>query len=94
MIRTISIPYYTSSMDLHVEEKNLKTVITAKTEDYVPEKSRRNSSRCLEHPIGTPKLSELAKGKIKSFLSPAITPGCPKQTDAADPFKGNPQRKS
>ena len=39
MIRTISIPYYTSSMDLHVEEKNLKTVITAKTEDYVPEKS-------------------------------------------------------
>lgn len=59
MIRTISIPYYTSSMDLHVEEKNLKTVITAKTEDYVPEKSPKELIEdALEHPIGTPKLSE------------------------------------
>ena len=69
MIRTISIPYYTSSMDLHVEEKNLKTVITAKTEDYVPEKSPKELIEdALEHPIGTPKLSELAKGKNKVVL--------------------------
>ena len=53
MIRTISIPYYTSSMDLHVEEKNLRTVITAKTEDYVPEKSPKELIEdALEHPIG------------------------------------------
>lgn len=69
MIRTISIPYYTSSMDLHVEEKNLKTVITAKTEDYVPEKSPKELIEdALEHPIGTPKLSELAKGKNEVVL--------------------------
>ena len=52
MIRTISIPYYTSSMDLHVPEKSPKELI----ED------------ALEHPIGTPKLSELAKGKNKVVL--------------------------
>lgn len=96
MIRTISIPYYTSSMDLHVEEKNLKTVITAKTEDYVPEKSPKELIEdALEHPIGTPKLSELAKGENKArSCHQRSHQGCPQQTDAADPFKGNPQRKS
>lgn len=49
--------------------KNLKTVITAKTEDYVPEKSPKELIEdALEHPIGTPKLSELAKGKNKVVL--------------------------
>ncbi len=78
------------------KKKNLKTVITAKTEDYVPEKSPKELIEdALEHPIGTPKLSELAKGKNKVVLvTQRSHQGCPQQTDAADPFKGNPQRKS
>jgi len=29
-MKTIEIPYYTSHMELHVDEKNLKAVIRAK----------------------------------------------------------------
>lgn len=29
-MKTISIPYYTSTLDLHVDEANLKAVVTAK----------------------------------------------------------------
>ena len=91
MIRTISIPYYTSSMDLHVEEKNLKTVITAKTEDYVPEKSPKELIEdALEHPIGTPKLSELAKGKNKVVLVTSDhTRAVPSRLTLPILFKGN-----
>ena len=38
-MRTIKIPYYTSSLDLHIEEENLEAVITAKTDEYVATKS-------------------------------------------------------
>ena len=33
-MKTIKIPYYTSSLDLHVDEKNLEAVITARTDEY------------------------------------------------------------
>ena len=36
MMKTIQIPYYTSSLDLHVEESNLEAVITAKTDSFDP----------------------------------------------------------
>ncbi|MEG0753138.1 MAG: hypothetical protein RR461_04855 [Angelakisella sp.] len=29
-MKTIAIPYHTGSMDLHIDEKNLQAVITAK----------------------------------------------------------------
>ena len=38
-MKTIKIPYYTSSLDLHVEEANLEAVINAKTDSYDPGKS-------------------------------------------------------
>ena len=33
-MKTISIPYYTSTLDLHVDEANLKAVVTAKMHEY------------------------------------------------------------
>ena len=69
MTKTIAIPYYTSTLDLHVEEKNLKAVITAKMHEFKADKSEEELVRdALMNPIGTPPLSELAKGKNKVVL--------------------------
>ncbi len=63
-MRTIKIPYYTSAMDLHVAEENLKAVIYAKTDEYDAGRSEADLVRgALENPIGAPKLRELARGK-------------------------------
>lgn len=68
-MKTIKIPYYTSSLDLHVEESNLEAVITAKTDAYDPGKSEAQLvEEALANPIGTPPLRELAKGKQKITL--------------------------
>ncbi len=65
-MRTIKIPYYTSHMELHVDEGNLRQVVTAKMHGFDPGKSEAEIIRdALEHPIGTPKLDELAVGKKK-----------------------------
>ena len=63
-MKTIPIPYYTSTLDLHVDEANLKAVVTAKMHEYKADKSEEQLVLdALEHPIGTPRLRELAKGK-------------------------------
>ncbi|MBR0131021.1 MAG: nickel-dependent lactate racemase [Firmicutes bacterium] len=68
-MKTISIPYYTSALDLHVSEENLKAVITAKMHHLKPEKSEPELIRdALENPIGTPRLRDLATGKKKVVL--------------------------
>ncbi len=68
-MQTIKIPYYREKLDLHVEEKNLKAVVTAKMHEYNPGKNEVEIIKdALAHPIGTPKLSELAKGKKKITL--------------------------
>lgn len=68
-MKTIKIPYYTSSLDLHVEEENLEAVINAKTDSYDPGKSETELvEEALAKPIGTPRLRELAKGKQKVTL--------------------------
>ena len=68
-MKTIKIPYYTSSLDLHVEEENLEAVINAKTDSYDPGKSETELvEEALTNPIGTPRLRELAKGKQKVTL--------------------------
>lgn len=65
-MKTFKIPYYTSTLDLHVEEKNLEAVITAKTDEYVTDKTEKQLvEEALANPIGTPRLRELAKGKKK-----------------------------
>lgn len=68
-MKTIDIPYYTSTMELHVSEANLKTVITAKMHAYHASGSEEQLILdALANPIGTPRLSELAKGKKKVVL--------------------------
>lgn len=69
MKKTIPIPYYTSTLDLHVDEENLKAVITAKMHEFKADKSEDDLIReALNNPIGTPPLRELAKGKNKVVL--------------------------
>ena len=68
-MKTISIPYYTSSVDLHVEEQNLKAVIEAKVPTQSAGRSEAQIVReALEHPIGSKRLRELADGKNKVLI--------------------------
>ena len=69
MRRTIPIPYYTSTLELHVEEENLKAVLTAKMHGFHAEKSQeRLVLDALEHPVGSPRLRELAQGRRKIVI--------------------------
>lgn len=64
MQRTIPIPYYTSTLALHVDEENLKAVLTAKMHGFHAEKSQEQLVLdALEHPVGSPRLRTLAEGK-------------------------------
>ena len=64
MQRTIPIPYYTSTLNLHVDEENLKAVLTAKMHGFHAEKSQEQLVLdALEHPVGSPRLRTLAEGK-------------------------------
>lgn len=68
-MKTIQIPYYTSSLPLHVAEENLKAVITAKTDAYKTDKSEAALvEEALANPIGTPCLRELAVGKDRVVI--------------------------
>lgn len=68
-MKTIRIPYHTSSLELHINEENLKQVITAKTDEYRAEKPETELIEdALKNPIGTKPLSELAKDKKKVVL--------------------------
>lgn len=69
MQRTIPIPYYTSTLALHVEEENLKAVLTAKMHGFHAEKSQEQLVLdALEHPVGSPRLRELARDKQKIVI--------------------------
>ena len=68
-MKTIPIPYYTGTLDLHVAEENLAAVVTAKMHEYKAGKGEEELVlEALEHPIGSPKLRELAAGKKKVVL--------------------------
>lgn len=68
-MKTIQIPYYTSTLPLHIEEKNLKAIVSAKLHEYKSDKSEeRLVLDALENPIGSPRLRDLAKGKNKVTL--------------------------
>ena len=58
----ISIPYDGSCVELHVSEENLAGILTARTETYQPDLGEQDLvRRALEHPIGAPRLSQLAR---------------------------------
>lgn len=65
-MKTIEIPYYTSSLTLRVDEKNLKSVICSDMHKYkIDHSEEKLIIDALKHPIGTPRLCDLAKGKKK-----------------------------
>ena len=69
MQRTIPIPYYTSTLALHVEEENLKAVLAAKMHGFHAEKSQEQLVLdALEHPVDSPRLRTLAEGKRKIVI--------------------------
>ena len=69
MHKTIHIPYYTSTLNLHVDEENLKAVLTAKMHGFHAEKTQEQLVLdALEHPVGSPRLRELAKDKQKIVI--------------------------
>lgn len=67
-MKTIPIPYHLSHMDLRVEEKNLRAVLTpaARQERFAEEADLVREA--LEHPIGTPRLRDLARGKKRVVI--------------------------
>ncbi len=68
-MKTIKIPYYTSTMDLHVAEENLKATIYSGTDDYDAGKTEKELvEEALLNPIGSEKLCDLAKGKNKVVI--------------------------
>ena len=69
MHKTIPIPYYTSTLNLHVDEENLKAVLTAKMHGFHAEKTQEQLVLdALEHPVGSPRLRELARDKQKIVI--------------------------
>lgn len=68
-MKTIKLPYYRSSVELHVDEKNLETVIVAKMHNYKVNKIQEEIVRdALDYPICSKRLRELAVGKKKVLL--------------------------
>lgn len=65
----VKFPYGKEMIPLEIADERLKGVLVSNLHDYKSEKSQTELVReALEHPIGTPKLSELAKGKEKVVI--------------------------
>ncbi len=68
-MKEFQIPYYNTTLPLHVEETNLRGVLTARMQECTPEKSEADLVReALAHPIGSKPLRELAAGKDRVVL--------------------------
>lgn len=68
-MRTISLPYGHTSVDLHVEEENLEALVETRMGELEPDPSEEGLLRqALERPIGTPRLRDLARGKDRIVI--------------------------
>ena len=68
-MKTIAIPYYRGTLDLHMDESNLKAVLEADIHGVERHGTEQDIVRAaLAVPIGSPRLRELAKGKNKVVL--------------------------
>jgi len=68
MHKTIKLPYDTTQLTLHVPQTNLAGVLvpqkhTSENSQITLEQEKSLVQQALEHPINSPRLSELAKGK-------------------------------
>jgi len=65
----VKIPYSKGFVDLAVDEQNLAGVLESQAHHYTPAASQADLVRqALEHPIGSPRLRELAKGKARIVI--------------------------
>ena len=64
-MKEFQIPYYKTHMTLHVAEENLEAVLTAKAPEKSPLSEEEIVRAALESPIGSERLSALAKGKAR-----------------------------
>lgn len=63
-MKEFRLPYDTGTQTLHIEESNLAGVLVSRQAAYRAEKSESELVEdSLDHPIGSPRLEELAKGK-------------------------------
>ena len=68
-MRTIALPYGHGSLDLHVDESSLEAVVETKMGELVPDPGEEALIReALQHPLGTPRLRDLARGKQQIVL--------------------------
>ena len=64
MTKEILFPYGKEKLKYSFDEKELSGVLTSSIEEYTPDSDETTLvKKALEEPIGSPKLSELAKGK-------------------------------
>ncbi len=68
-MKKLSFPYGKEKMTLEIPEKNLKAVLVSKLHSYRTDKSQDELvPEAMANPVGTQKLSELAKGKNKVVI--------------------------
>lgn len=67
-MRKIELPYDTGTLPLHVDEKNLRAVLINNAPVRSGEPEDEIVRKALEAPIGTPRLSELSRGKKRVLL--------------------------
>ena len=68
-MKTVSFPYGKSHMEHSFESENLAHVLVSQIEEYDPKKSAEALVKeAMANPIGSPSLSELAKGRKKVVL--------------------------
>lgn len=68
-MKTIPIPYLNDHVELHVEEKNLKAVLLPRDWHEPDGKTEQQLVLdALRNPIGSPALSELARGKARVVI--------------------------
>ena len=64
MERIFHLPYGKKKLELKVEDPHLAGVLTSSLADYKPPKTGRELIReALEHPVGSPRLCDMAEGK-------------------------------
>ena len=68
-MQTIPLPYGTTTLDLHIDEKYLEALVEAPMGALEPDPSEEELIACaLRAPIGTPPLEELARGKKRVVI--------------------------
>ena len=85
MQRTIPIPYYTSTLALHVEEENLKAVLTAKMHGFHAEKSQ--DGEILKPAFANKNISLASSKSAKPQVFIPVFPGTNCEYDSARAFE-------